>query len=246
MTNPSFNGQFLGVLGGMGPLAGATFMARLTLLTPAVLDQDHIPAILWSDPRVPGRPAAYFGQGEDPFPWMINGVRHLEAAGAKAIVIPCNTAHLWFDQLVEQAHVSILHIVEAVVRDLQESGVRNGRIGVMATGATLQSDLYQAVLASEGYECIVPNAAEIAEYCSIPIELVKKNKLEEAYRALTPGIEALCKRGAQAIVLGCTELPLALPLVQRQEWGVPIVDSIDALARAALRWHGGSAKHRNE
>lgn len=238
MTKRDFNGRFLGVLGGMGPLAGATFMTRLTLLTPALVDQDHIPAILWNDPRVPGRPAAYLHGGEDPFPWMLNGIRHLETAGAKAIVIPCNTAHLWFEQLSGQARVPILHIVEAVVDDLQNSGVANGRVGLMATAATLQSGLYQTLLKAQGYECIVPDAEQVAKYCTTSIELVKRNRLDDAFRVLSPGVSALCERDVQAVVLGCTELPLALPLAQREQWGVPVVDSIDALARAAIRWHG--------
>src|SRR5579875_1708753 len=96
--NPSpFGGKILGVLGGMGPLASAHFMARLTLLTPATRDQDHIPAVLWSDPRVPDRNAARLGTGADPLPVLLRGLAGLRAAGAGAIAIPCNTAHGWYD-----------------------------------------------------------------------------------------------------------------------------------------------------
>lgn len=238
MTNFDYSGRFLGILGGMGPLAGATFMTRLTLLTPALVDQDHIPAILWSDPRIPGRPAAYLKQGEDPLPWMINGIQHLEAAGAKAIVIPCNTAHLWFDDLRAQASVPILHIVHAVIENLRQQGVHGGLVGLLATSVTLEFQLYQPLLAANGYDCIVLEPSEIADYCTLPIELVKQNRLADAQQALIPGVAALCERGAQAVILGCTELPLALPHSKREQWGVPIVDSIDALALAAIRWHG--------
>ena len=80
--------RVLGVLGGMGPLASAQFMLRLTLLTPADRDQDHIPAVLWSDPRVPNRVAARLTGGEDPLPALLRGVRGLEAAGCSAIPAP--------------------------------------------------------------------------------------------------------------------------------------------------------------
>ncbi|WP_353172406.1 aspartate/glutamate racemase family protein [Paracandidimonas soli] len=233
----AFDGPFLGILGGMGPLASATLMTRLTQLTPAETDQAHIPAILWSDPRIPDRPAAYLRQGEDPFPWMLNGIRRLEAAGAKIIVIPCNTAHLWYDALAAQARVPIIHIVDAVVQNLQAQGVPHGRVGLMATSATLQSGLYQSRLSAHGYECLVPEPEEIGRHCSIPIALTKQGHLEEARRAASPGVASLCDRGAQAIVLGCTELPLALPHAMRGSWEVPIVDSIDALAHAAIHWH---------
>ena len=70
--------KFLGVLGGMGPLASAQFMTRLTLLTPAERDQDHIPAVLWSDPRVPDRTRGKLSGGDDPLPWLLRGIRGTE------------------------------------------------------------------------------------------------------------------------------------------------------------------------
>lgn len=235
-----FAGRFLGVLGGMGPLAGATFVNRLVLLTPATSDQHHIPAILWNDPRVPGRPAAFLHQGEDPLPWMLNGIRHLEQAGAQAIAIPCNTAHLWFDAMQARTRLPILHIVDAVMANLRDSGITDGRVGLLATGATLASQLYQTALTANGYECVVPESDEIERWCTAPIGLVKENRLDDAQEALTPGVAALHGRGVQAVILGCTELPLALPLARRT-WDMPIVDSIDALARAAIAWYFDSS-----
>ena len=86
--------KVLGVLGGMpGPLASAQFMVRLTLLTPATRDQDHIPAVLWSDPRVPDRTVGRLSGGADPLPWLLRGIEGLQHAGCGAIAIPCNTAH---------------------------------------------------------------------------------------------------------------------------------------------------------
>src|SRR5687768_12963046 len=103
-------GGLLGILGGMGPLAGAAFAARLVALTPAERDQDHVPALLCNDPRVPDRSSARLGQGEDPLEAMAAGVRLLERAGASLIAIPCNTAHLWYEQLAARTQVPLLHI----------------------------------------------------------------------------------------------------------------------------------------
>ena len=91
--------KVLGVLGGMGPLASAHFMLRLTLLTPAERDQEHIPTILWSDPRIPDRIAGLKGTGPDPLPWLLHGIHGLRQAGCGAIVIPCNTVHAWIGQM---------------------------------------------------------------------------------------------------------------------------------------------------
>ncbi len=91
--------KILGVLGGMGPLASAQFMLRLTLLTPAARDQEHIPAVLWSDPRVPDRTAAGWPAARTRCPGCCAASRGLEAAGCGAIAIPCNTAHGWYDAM---------------------------------------------------------------------------------------------------------------------------------------------------
>src|ERR1700739_3912024 len=99
MTSSPSHGKILGALGGMGPPASAQFMLRLTALTPAARDQDHIPAVLWSDPRVPDRTAARGGGGEDPLPFLLRGVRGLRQAGCGAIAVPCNTAHGWYDAM---------------------------------------------------------------------------------------------------------------------------------------------------
>ena len=140
----------LGVLGGMGPLASAEFMRRLTLLTPAIRDQDHIPAVLWSDPRVPDRTAARLGAGADPLPTLLRGIHGLEAAGCGAIAIPCNTAHGWFESMQAATKLPILHIVDCAAEELARLGVADGTIGVMATPGTLAMRLYQQRLAACG------------------------------------------------------------------------------------------------
>ena len=240
MPNNEFAGRFLGVLGGMGPMASAVFMARLTALTNAARDQEHVPTILWSDPRIPDRPAGYAGTGADPFPWMLNGVRHMEQAGAGAIAIPCNTAHLWYDKLVASTSLTVLHIVRAVVADLQRNGVMSGRIGLLGTAATLSSGLYQHELEAQGYECVLLAQDDLLRYCAEAIRLVKENQMDASQEPAAHSVQLLRKQGVDAVVLGCTELPLALPHQMRPSLGVTVVDSIDALALAALDWYQGS------
>lgn len=232
-----FSAPFLGVLGGMGPMAGAAFMARLTALTEASSDQEHIPAILWSDPRVPDRPSGYLGTGTDPLPWMQHGVAQLERMGARAIAIPCNTAHLWYEQLAAATSANVLHIVRAVVDDLKRKGVHGGRIGLLGTAVTLQLELYQRELRAQGYDYVLLEADELLRYCAESIRLVKFNRPLDAYGPAVECIGLLKQRGADAIVLGCTELPLALPHAVRAELDTVISDSIDALAAAAIDWY---------
>jgi len=224
----------LGVLGGMGPLASATFMTRLTLLTPADRDQDHVPAILWSDPRVPDRTAGRLGRGPDPLPALLRGVRGLEAAGCGAIVIPCNTAHGWFAAMQAETALPILHIVAAAAAELRRLGIAGGPIGILATEGTLAMRLYEDGLAPAGYDCLTPSAAEMARLVSPAIAAVKANRLHEAYGPLAEAAQRLVDRGAAAVVLGCTEIPLGIGAGPSPPF--PVADTIDALARAAIGW----------
>ena len=228
--------KVLGVLGGMGPLASAHFMVRLTLLTDAARDQDHIPAVLWSDPRVPDRNQARQGTGPDPLPWLVRGLHGLEAAGCGAVAIPCNTAHGWIDGMRAATRLPILHIIDAAAEDLRRQRVRPGRVGVMGTEATLAMRLYQDQLAALGWPTIEPDPAEMAELVTPAIEAVKANRVAEAYAPLAEMVGRLRDRGAQAVVLGCTEIPLGIQAGPWETLDVPVIDTIDALARAAINW----------
>jgi aspartate racemase len=230
------NNRILGVLGGMGPLASAQFMLRLTLLTPAGCDQEHIPAILWSDPRIPDRGAARAGTGPDPLPQLVRGLRGLEQAGCGAIVIPCNTAHGWFEGMQSATRLPILHIVKAAADDLRRQGVTTGAVGIMGTAATLAMRLYQTELEVAGWSTLLPSEDEMARLVTPAIAAVKANNVADAYAPLAEVVTSLRARGAQAVVLGCTEIPLGIQAGPWQALGLPLVDTIDALARAAIGW----------
>ena len=227
---------FLGVLGGMGPLASAQFMQRLTLLTPAERDQDHLPALLWSDPLVPDRVAAQQGRGPDPLPALLRGLRGLEQAGCGAVAMPCNTAHGWHEAMQAATRLPILHIVDATAEELRRLGVPAGQVGVMGTAATLAMRLYQDRLDGLGWECLVPPEADMTRLVSPAIAAVKANRPADAYAPLRQAAEDLAARGARAVVLGCTEIPLGI--AAGPTLTVPLADTIDALARASIRWCG--------
>jgi aspartate racemase len=231
------NSKVLGVLGGMGPLASAQFMVRLTQLTPATRDQEHIPTVLWSDPRVPDRTVDQPRGDADPLPWLLRGIEGLRRAGCGAIAIPCNTAHRWYNAMREASGVPILHIVDAAAAELRRSGSGTGRIGVMATQAALGLRLYQDRLGALGWDCIVPSQDEMDRLVTPAIRLVKLNRMADAYAPLAAVASSLAQRGAGSIVLGCTEIPLGIQVGPPPE--LPIVDTIDALARAAIAWAKG-------
>ena len=232
--------RVLGVLGGMGPLASAQFMVRLTLLTPAERDQEHIPAVLWSDPRVPDRTRGKLSGGDDPFPWLARGIQGLKSAGCGAIAIPCNTAHGWYDEMVASTDLPILHIVDSAASVLRSLGVTGGKIGVMGTAATLAMRLYQNRLSGQGWDCIVPDEDQMRRNVSPAIALVKANRVADAYEPLLEIANDLAARGAQAVVLGCTEIPLGIAAGPADRLAAPVVDTIDSLAQASIEWALGS------
>ena len=219
----------LGILGGMGPAASAEFIVRLIEQTPASKDQDHIPFVLWSDPRVPDRSTSMRNGDNDPLPYLLEGIKGLKAAGCDTIVIPCNTAHFWFHELEKHAH--IIHIVDSVADALRGINI-TGTIGVIGTQATIGLGLYQHHLNKLGWDCIVPTKEEMDTKVQLAIDLIKGGKIIESQPLLIEVMYTLIDRGAKAIVLGCTELPLAIRILE--EKGVPIVNSIDSLVHSAM------------
>jgi aspartate racemase len=223
----------LGILGGMGPMATADFFAKLTELTAVARDQDHIPAIIASIPQIPDRTEALLRGGPSPLPAMTEAVALLERAGVDQIVIPCNTAHAWFDELVARTEVPMLHIVDAVMQELQHQGiVPPARIGILGTTATIVSGLYQRRLEVAGYRHAVPNdEAQLGVMAAI--RSIKASRTPDN-AALLAVIEDLHRWGCSQIVLACTELPLVLS----KKDGATLLDATQALASACVRGFG--------
>jgi len=223
----------LGVLGGMGPAASAEFLTRLVAKTPAKRDQDHIPTILYSDPRTPDRSTSLKNGDNLPLPYLLEGMRVLKSSKCSCVVIPCNTAHFWFHEL--NKHVRIIHIVDSVADALKNVNVINEKIGVMGTHSTIELGLYQYRLNKLGWNCITPSKEEMDNLVQPAIDLIKANEINDSQNMLLEVIDSLISRGAKAVILGCTEIPLAI----RQEYylDIPLINSIDSLVDSAIRWY---------
>ena len=229
--------RLLGVLGGMGPLATAQFLRRLVELTPAERERDHVPTVVWSCPQIPDRVAPILDEGESPLPKLREGLGILSRAGALAVAIPCNTAHHWLPGMEAASAVPILSIVDAV---LGEAGAAapNRPVALLAIEAALHAQLYQGRLEEQGHNVLLPDESEMADLLLPAIALVKRGRLAEAGDLLNRLIDGLEARGATAVVAACTEIPLALA-AKPQSPKLPIIDSLDALARASVRWSTG-------
>lgn len=223
----------LGILGGMGPAASAEFMKRLVDQTPATCDQDHIPTVLWNDPTIPDRSTALRAGTDEPLPGLLKGIRGLKSAGCTQIVIPCNTAHFWYDEMAAEG-VPVIHIVDSVADQLRKLNI-TGRIGVMGTQSTIEFGLYQNMLNGQEWECLTPSQYEMDTCVQTGIDSVKAGNLIIAQSFFNTVIKNLIDRGVAAVVLGCTEIPLAI--TETQMYGIPLVNSIDSLVKSTLEWY---------
>jgi aspartate racemase len=223
----------IGVLGGMGPAATLDFMAKLLRLTPAERDQDHLPLVVVSDPRVPDRVGPILrGAGESPLAALLEGVRRLERAGASCIAMPCHTAHAWYPELAAATRLPILHIVDAVLAELERLAVPPGPLGLLATAATVKAGLYQDRLAAAGHPALEASDAVMASAVLPAIALVKRDRSAEAAPLLQRAVEHLRAAGAERVLLACTELPVALAATPHPA----CIDATAALARSCLTW----------
>lgn len=227
----------LGVLGGMGPAATVDFLKKLIEETPADRDDEHIPVIVYSVPQIPSRPAAIVSAGPSPLPAMLEGIDVLKSAGARAVAIPCNTAHYWHDALVRDGGLPIIHIATAVRAALATRANRPQTLGLIATKGTVAAGFFQRDLGSDGYRVLLSTEREQDE-CVLPaIEAVKRNALDVAHPLAIEAVARLLERGAEAVVLACTETPLALHH-QPHPLAAQTVDATRALAQACVAWWG--------
>ena len=224
----------LGILGGMGPLATVDFLKKITQLTPAHCDQEHVPWVVISQPGIPDRSTAIRTHSDAPSPYLTKGVAWLAEQGVQLIVVPCNTSHFWFDAMQKASRVPILHIADATVEALQSSQEPTGAIAVLATRVTVQAGIYSQRLMRNGFEIAFIDENEQLMVDKI-IHSVKSGALENA-RSLMHALQMeLIARGVRTMILGCTELPLAYEPTYEQASNIRAIDTSEALAAASLR-----------
>ena len=220
-----------GILGGMGPDATVDFMNRLIRLVDAKEDADHIRCIVDNNPKVPSRIKALFEGGkEDPTPCLMDMARRLEVWGADFLAMPCNTAHHYYGQIQSSVRIPVLNMIELAAKAVQQKFPHVRKVGILATSATVKVGLYEKAFGALGMETLYPDKPEQAELLAL-IKSVKAGQLGQAQRAalMMTGRHVL-EKGAQALVLACTELSVIAPQVGE----LPFVDASQALAEETV------------
>ena len=223
----------IGVIGGMGPLATADFLNKVIEETHATADDDHVPLLISCDPRIPPRPAAILTGGESPLPRLLEIRDRLLITGATALVMPCNTAHYWYDELTADCPVPFLNIVETGCLEALRLAGAGASIGVAGTRATLATGLFDRELARHGLVALTPTEDELQRSLLPAIAAVKAGQLQQAGRLAIESLDALANRGAHHILLACTELPLAAAAASRRPSAI-CIDTTRVLARTTV------------
>lgn len=219
----------LGILGGLGPMAGVYFYEKVTALTKAECDQEHINVLLTGFADTPDRTAFILGKSTvDPTPRMIECAQTLERAGADLIAMPCNTAHYFYDAVAGSVKIPMLNIIRETLKLAKDKGA--SKIGILATEGTLAAGTYPFAAAEFGIACAAPTPEEQAVITSIIYNEIKRGKRPDM-RAFYRVANRMLDDGCDLLVLGCTELSL---LERDYHLGGRFVDSIDALARATV------------
>ncbi len=220
--------KLLGIIGGLGPMSSAYFYELITEHTKALRDQDHIDIILSSRASTPDRTDYILGKSqESPLPAMIEDARSLERYGASAIVIPCNTAHYFIDEVRRSVSVPMPSIITETVLHLKRRGFK--KAAILATDGTISTETYQRELSAHGLSYAVPDEEGRKTLMKLIYQDVKSGNIpspHELYAVTDP----MFKDGCDCAILGCTELSLIGKYIEDPRF----VDSLEALAYTAI------------
>jgi aspartate racemase len=240
-TNTKLNGPlgpFVGILGGMGPAATVDLMGKIVQFANASTDQEHVPVVAHNVAQIPDRQVFLKGAGDSPLPALIAGLERLNSIGAGLVLIPCNTAHIWYDELVARSAAPIVHIADAALAHMKQRGIIHTRIGLIATPGTVAAGFYQRRLAAAGYECVQNTPAELDELFTPGCYAIKAGRLLEGGGYFVRAARQLEARGATHWLLACTEIPIGLNAAGFAH-GERAIDATAALAYAACDWWHG-------
>jgi len=198
----------IGILGGMGTQAGLDFCNKLAVINRGKIDQKYPLFILYNKSNIPKRPEnlkKYYNVLKS----LITGCRLLQKNKCKFIVMPCNTAHYWRDDLQKKINIPILSMPKEVFLHTKKSCKKNSKIGILSTEATLKTGVYNRYF-DKNYKLVSPTKSLQKNSVNKAIKYVKMGKVKEAEKVLRSAVKYLLKIKCKKIILGCTELPIAI------------------------------------
>ena len=219
----------VGIIGGMGPEATIDFMSRVIALTPSQRDQDHIHMVVENNPHIPDRQST---AENDLIAIELTAIAgRLELAGADFLVLPCNTAHVFIDDLLKNIQIPFVHIVSETVNEIVKEHTNVKNVGLLATDMCINSGIYHQAIKSVDRTVLVLEQQD-QKSCMQLIYDVKKGKYSKSTKTdMVRLADQLIQKGADIIVAGCTEIPLIL---DTKSINVPLVSSTEVLAKRTV------------
>ena len=198
----------IGILGGMGTQAGLDFCNKLTILNRGKIDQKYPLFILYNKSNIPGRPEN-LNKYNKVLKSLMTGCLLLQRNKCKFIVIPCNTAHHWYDDLQRKIKIPIISMPKEVYSHAKKNCKKNSKIGILATEGTLKTNVYNKFF-NKNFTLICPKKSLQIKSVNKAIKYVKMGKIKNAEKAIKAAVNYLIKMKCRKIILGCTELPIAI------------------------------------
>ena len=222
----------VGIIGGMGPGATALLFQKIIDHTDAKMDAEHIHILIDNRPSIPDRTAAILNRDDTPVRKICESGKRLEEMGAELIAIPCNTSHYFYPYIQENLDVPVINMLEETAKECKKLGFAS--VGVLATTGTKKTGIYEQALSAQGLQTIYPDEAGQEVLMSIIYDYVKAGKpvTGEIFKEQLEDMES---KGAQAFVLGCTELPIVF---SDGDMGRKFIDSLDILAKKTVEMAG--------
>lgn len=218
----------------MGPLATADLFSKIILCTHADTDQEHLHVIIDNNTDIPDRTGAILFGGEDPVEQMALSAHRLQTAGAEFLIMPCNTAHYFYDRLKARVSVPVLNMLEETGLYLRKNEIT--RAGLLATDGTIRSGIYEKALEKYGITLLLPQPEDQKQVMHVIYDGIKAGNQALDPTGFVSACKALLEKGAQTLILGCTELPLAFSIYHID---LPHIDPTLILAEASVRFAGG-------
>ena len=198
----------IGILGGMGTQAGLDFCNKLAKLNKGKLDQQYPMFVLYNKSNTPRRPEnlkKYYNVLKG----LVEGCRMLQKNKCKFIVMPCNTAHYWHEDIQKKIKIPLISMPKEVYKHTKKTCKKNSKIGILCTEATLKTKVYNKYF-DKDFNLVSPKKLLQKNYVNKSIKFVKMGKIKEAEKVIRPAVNYLIKNKCKKIILGCTELPIAI------------------------------------
>ena len=223
----------LGIIGGMGPAATIDLYKKIVEQTPAEKDQDHIHVIIDSYPQIEDRTSYILHGGKSPAPKLVESAKRLEAAGADALIMPCNTAHYFAKDIEKAVYIPLIHIVKCSAEAIKKKYPYVRKIGLIATTGTIKAGVYGDILKNYDLETITLNEELENNIMDCIYKGVKAGKTEEYSKLFQKCVDDIASLGAELLIAGCTEIPLLMPYIKTN---LPVIDATYELASAAVKY----------